>query len=172
MKNVAGMVTVLNRSQMKFLLLKASVTLVLLVLSLLAVLAGDCSAMKLTRDTEVQYCPSRPILFQGGTTVKLDADNNVLSGVLARDTNLPYCTSAWTSFKAGTKVNFVSSPWEAKCQVVRGTLAQDTALGYSANPPILFKAGTEVIFRTSPPERRCLVKKGTLARDTGLVSCF
>jgi hypothetical protein len=168
MKNTAARMVVSGRSLVKVILCNTAVAVVLLALSILALWTEDCSAMRLTRDTEIQFCPSRPVLFQGGTTVTLDAENHVLSGVLARDTSLPYCSSASAVFKAGTKVSFASSPSEARCQVMRGTLAQDTSLAYSANPPILFKAGTEVIFRTTPQSLRCLVRKGTLARDTGL----
>ena len=76
------------KSETKFESLKVYAISALLFLLWLALSAGDCSAMKLNKDTPLHYCANPPILFKGGTVVILDTKNLVVSGVLAIDTSI------------------------------------------------------------------------------------
>ena len=138
------------KSGTKFKSLKVYAISALLFLLWLALLAGDCSAMKLNKDTPLHYCANPPILFKGGTVVILDAKKLVVSGVLAIDTSLAYSANPPILFKGGTLVTFQVAPPQNRCLVGSGTLARDTRLHQVGNAGslTLFKAGTRVTFNT------------------------
>lgn len=146
--------------------------LIILLALLLIPTAALCSTTKvLDKDTELhpQGWTSGSLLFKQGSSVELNDQGEVVSGVLKSNAILHAIgrgrfdinpISNYLYFKSDSALRFDEQGF-----VISGTLADDTYLFliYISEPQVKFQGGTTILFSRSGD-----VLKGTLNKDTSL----